>query len=56
LQKDAALRAGKKIHEALTLAPSPVQSVKTRSLRQVTQVTLVFSTSFFTDLLKSGSN
>jgi len=46
----------KKIHGPLTLAPSLVQSVKTCGLRHVTKVTLVFSTSFFTDLLKSGSN
>jgi hypothetical protein len=45
-----------KIHGLLTLAPSSVQSVKTRGLHHVTKVTLVFSTSFFTDLLKSGSN
>jgi hypothetical protein len=49
-------RTAKKIHGLLTLAPSSVQSVKTRGLRHVTKVTLVFSTSFFTDLLKNGSN
>jgi len=54
--KNANSQDRQKIHGLLTLTPSSVQSVKTLGLRHVTKVTLVFSTSFFTDLLKSGSN
>src|SRR5215471_17255707 len=45
--------AYQQIHLSLIFAPERVQSVRTCGLRHVLQVTLLFSTSFFTELLKT---